>query len=751
MCGAQIARRRSLPRAGVTDSEIDAVGRVPRSALREKWETAVSTPIRHWAFESAVRREAHLVQRASPRRLSRAAGRMDCQPGPVWAGRVERSAARRCPRGNVIFALMTEKKAQTRPSPGVKTVRGPFVRLAPHPEAVTSPSDLVRHVRQIRRERPEVPIGADLFAGAGGLSLGLHQAGIDIVFSADHDTESVETHRHHFGGLSVNWDLSDPETIERTGQLLKSIKVDVLAGGPPCQPFSKAGRSMIRHMVRNGLRDPHDQRRDLWRSFLEIIRISQPRAVIMENVPDMALDREMFILRTMVLELENLGYSVEERVVETWRYGVPQFRQRLFLVALRGGLHFDWPAEVAKKTTVDNAIGDLPPVEGGWRPEGGADGWSHYDGPRTAFQRQMRIGTPRGHGNRVYDHITRPVREDDAAAFELMDTNTRYSELPDEFKRYRDDIFDDKYKRLDPNDLSRTITAHIAKDGYWYIHPYQGRTLTVREAARLQTFPDWFRFAGPPSAAFKQIGNAVPPMFGEAIGTAVLAALKQPRKEKFSSEDSAKKLATWFANGDPECIPWLKAESRWQVLSSEILLDRATAEHIKYIWPLLRRWVTPSMTLAARAELLELGDWIGRGPRAQALAELASTLVIGGHTLDDADMDALVSARVIAQAQADLAILTVPVGATDSSEEPVIVTKGTLRSVARIVGDAVDRKNRLTDGRLAIARIIGYGANSRDAHLALMEISNAICRPVDPLCVQCPAAHYCASAVFEAT
>ena len=659
---------------------------------------------------------------------------------------VSGSTSLRCPTRNVIFPVMTEKKAQTRPSPGVKTVRGPFIRLAPHPEAVTSPSGLGAYVRKIRNERPDRLIGADLFAGAGGLSLGLHQAGIDVVFSADHDTESVETHGHHFGGLSVNWDLSDPETIKRTGDLLKSIKIDVLAGGPPCQPFSKAGRSMIRHMVRNGLRDPHDQRRDLWRSYLEIIRISRPRAVIMENVPDMALDREMFILRTMVLELENLGYSVEERVVETWRYGVPQFRQRLILVALRGGLRFEWPAEVAKKTTVDNAIGDLPAVEGGWRPDGGADGWSEYDGPRTAFQRQMRLGTPRGHANRVYDHITRPVRDDDAAAFELMDTNTRYSELPDEFKRYRDDIFDDKYKRLDPNDLSRTITAHIAKDGYWYIHPYQGRTLTVREAARLQTFPDWFRFAGPPSAAFKQIGNAVPPMLGEAIGTAVLVALRGARKEKFTSEDSAKMLATWFGANDPESIPWLKAESRWQVLSAEALLDRATAEHIRYIWPLLRRWVTPTDTLEAREELLELGAWIGRASRAQVLADLASILASGGHTLDDADMDALVSARVIPQAQADLAILTVPVGAEDASEEPVIVTKGTLRSVARIVGDAVDRKNRLTDGRLAIARIIGYGASSRDAHLALMEISNSICRPVEPFCDQCPAVLHCASA-----
>ena len=295
------------------------------------------------------------------------------------------------------------------------------------------------------------------------------------------------------------------------------------------------------------MRDPREERRDLWRSFLEVVRLAQPPAVVMENVPDMALDQDMFILRTMVHELESLGYAVDERVVDTSRYGVPQFRQRLILVALRDGVAFTWPPPQPDQVTVWNAIGDLPDVEGGWRPEGGADGWARIRaGPKNAFQRRMREGMDGEDTGRVFDHITRPVRDDDKVAFQHMDPKTRYSDLPEDLRRYRDDIFDDKYKRLDENGLSRTITAHIAKDGYWYIHPRDNRTLTVREAARLQTFPDRFRFAGPPSAAFRQIGNAVPPVVGEELGRPFATAWMIRVPPGLRPSKPAMLLAEWF-------------------------------------------------------------------------------------------------------------------------------------------------------------------------------------------------------------
>jgi DNA (cytosine-5)-methyltransferase 1 len=622
---------------------------------------------------------------------------------------------------------------------GVKLVRGPFVRLDPHGEACGDEEQFLTYAAHLRDEGAH--LAADLFSGAGGLSLGLEAAGYRVVLGADHDVEAVETHRHHFGGLTLDWDLSDSGHVSRIAGLIAAAGVELLAGGPPCQPFSKAGRSKIRHRVRHGLRDPRDERKDLWRSFLEVIDRAKPSAVIMENVPDMALDPEMFILRTMVHELENRGYAVEERVADAWRYGVPQFRQRLILVALRDGIAFRWPDETADKTTVWNAIGDLPEVEGGWRPEGGAHGWKKYDGPVTEFQRRMRSGMDGEDAVKVQDQITRPVRDDDKLAFELMDATTRYSDLPEEVKRYRDDIFDDKYKRLDEDGLSRTITAHIAKDGYWYIHPRQNRTLTVREAARLQTFPDRFRFAGPPSAAFRQIGNAVPPQLGQSIGRAVRESLDSAQSAGPSTRQVAGLLASWFGSRDRRWLPWLRAQTRWQVISAEILFDRLSVQQVRPLWPLLARWETPADTLAAEVQLREIGKWLDRGLRAERILEIAGRLAGAPEQLDDDE--AVRRIPGVNEAVANLAVLAVAVGAEDESEEPVLAGHGVLRVVARFTDEPVDRRNRLTDGRLGVARMIGEGSDARDAHLGLIELAAAVCRPAEAMCVHCPLADLC--------
>ena len=216
----------------------------------------------------------------------------------------------------------------------------------------------------------------------------------------------------------------------------------------------------------------------------------------------------------------------------------------------------------------------------------------------------------------MFDHITRPVREDDQQAFA--------ADGPDHpvlgparrtCAGTGHDIFDDKYKRLDENDLSRTITAHIAKDGYWYIHPRQNRTLTVREAARLQTFPDRFRFAGPPVGSVPPDRQRRAPAARAELGRAVRAslartALRADRPRRRSPRCSP----DWFDTRVPaRAVPWLRATTRWQVITGETccwtrLPIRAGAS----LWPLLERWDTPPRHWAAERELARSPKWIGR-------------------------------------------------------------------------------------------------------------------------------------------
>jgi DNA (cytosine-5)-methyltransferase 1 len=203
------------------------------------------------------------------------------------------------------------------------------------------------------------PIAVDLFSGAGGLSLGLERAGYSVVLAADHDEAAVQTHMANFAGPCFDLDLADPERVDDLLGTLGGLDVDLIAGGPPCQPFSRAGRSKIRDLVDRGLRDAIDPRKDLWRVFLHIVEQIRPRAVLMENVPDMALGDDMRTVRYMADRLEAIGYDTDMRIVEAWRYGVPQHRQRLMFVGVRDGGVFEWPKE-SEQLTLRDAIGDLP-------------------------------------------------------------------------------------------------------------------------------------------------------------------------------------------------------------------------------------------------------------------------------------------------------------------------------------------------------------------------------------------------------
>ena len=624
---------------------------------------------------------------------------------------------------------------------GVTLVRGPFVKLQPHKHCYATTEELVEDVESFQR-----PLAADIFCGAGGLSLGLQAAGFDVVVGVDHDPLALETHRNLFPGVALDRDLADADAVEEIIELLTACDVTLIAGGPPCQPFSRAGSSKIRSLVQAGVREAHDRRRDLWEAWLDIVLGVMPPAVLLENVPEMAIGGDMEIIRTLVSALEGEGYAVHTKVLKAVEHGVPQFRQRLFLVALADGGGFTWPTAERKPVNVGDAISDLPPVEGGWRSPDGADGYLPYVKPANAnaFVARARVGMTGQLADRVYDHITRPVRDDDKAIFRQMDSKTRYSDLDDgPHKRYRDDIFDDKYKRLGLDEPSRSITAHIAKDGYWYIHPTQLRTLTIREAARVQTFPDRVRFAGPPSAAFRQIGNAVPPLLAEKVGRQILKAMKSELSSGPATADVADLLGNWFIGRDELSIPWLDAGHPWQVIAAELLVGRASPSVAREAWTSLQKHETPQLTIELKDELRDLADLVGRSERTRRVLAAAKWYVADSTVLDDTEQ--LARNPHVTRPVAQLASLVAGTGAVG----PVLATAPVLRVAARFSGEPVDQVDKGSAGRMVIARMIGGSLldedvlESRYAQAALVELGQGVCRASNPRCDECPLVNLC--------
>ena len=165
---------------------------------------------------------------------------------------------------------------------GVAVRRSESLRLPMHPAAPSHGSF------RSWLQASERPIAIDLFSGAGGLSYGLESAGYRVGLAADLDAWALETHAHNFEGVALQLDLGDKDVRDNIVKLFNGVDVSLVAGGPPCQPYSRAGRSKIRSLVQLGVREAEDHRRQLWRAFLDIVERIQPRAVLMENVPDMA-------------------------------------------------------------------------------------------------------------------------------------------------------------------------------------------------------------------------------------------------------------------------------------------------------------------------------------------------------------------------------------------------------------------------------------------------------------------------------
>ena len=374
----------------------------------------------------------------------------------------------------------------------------------------------------MRNRVSKKPIGVDLFAGAGGLSLGFEQAGFEVLAAVEYDPVHAATHEYNFpqcATLCRSVAEIDGAYI-RAHSSIGAQDIGVVFGGAPCQGFSMIGKRAL-----------EDPRNHLVYHFTRVVAELQPRYFVFENVRGLTLGSHRKFLEEIIGEFQAKGYTVVEdyKVLNAKNFGVPQDRQRLFLLGARSGetlplypdpthaqpgASFDFGFMQATPTVWD-AIGDLPEandyvelLERDWTE-------ATYGRP-SPYAAEMRL-TPSG-------------GEKELLTSSLRTVHTALSQ-----ERFRETSFGEteavsRFLKLDPNGVSNTLRAGTASDHGAFtsprpIHPYSPRCITVREAARLHSYPDWFRFHVTKWHGFRQVGNSVPPRLGRAVASVVFDRL----------------------------------------------------------------------------------------------------------------------------------------------------------------------------------------------------------------------------------
>jgi DNA (cytosine-5)-methyltransferase 1 len=365
------------------------------------------------------------------------------------------------------------------------------------------------------------PIVVEFFAGAGGMSLGLEQAGFDILLSVDRDGYHVATHHRNFPlGLSICQSVTELSG-SRVRQLLGSDRdIDLIAGGPPCQGFS--------HM---GTRDEGDPRNSLVAEFIRLVLELRPKAVLMENVPGMQSGKTAAIFDDAIKQLEgsNPGYTVTRPVqtLNAQHFGVPQNRERLFVIAIRRdvGVTANYPRPSATAVTVDDALSDLPLLRD--NPEMLDLDCVPYDTRKriSTYAKRMRgltedtadFSYPRKWDHSICTCVSAVRHRADVAGLYAA---TRPGQM----------VPGHKLPKLSRTGVAPTLRAGSESEHGSYtaprpIHPEEPRCITAREAARLHGYPDWFKFYPGKWHAYRQIGNSVCPPVARALGASILEAL----------------------------------------------------------------------------------------------------------------------------------------------------------------------------------------------------------------------------------
>jgi DNA (cytosine-5)-methyltransferase 1 len=410
--------------------------------------------------------------------------------------------------------------------------------------------NLCQHYRgaeSSRQMQADLPTVIDLFAGAGGLSEGFARGGFKTLAAIEMDETAARTYRlNHPGVPDERVVVKDIRALTPTElrRLTAGKRLDVLAGSPPCQGFSSVGFRSKKTLL--GYRPGDDHRNLLYETMVEAALVLKPKLFLMENVPGMksAKKEEHSFLETAAKLLEDRGgYRTELWRLNAAAFGVPQDRIRYFLVASRLKMMPVVPTADYQDTRSPQLDHDaLPPVG---LAEAIFDLPERAAGEGVAVERRPAVPANDLRGRRyltkfgilgssrvLYQHTVRYHNPRDLELYAMLRPGEDSIHALErhgrgDLMRYRRDVFDDKYARLRGDRPCKTIVAHLAKDGNGYIHPTQVRSISLREAARVQSFHDGYVFCGSPSDQWVQLGNAVPPVLAEAIARSFRRALER--------------------------------------------------------------------------------------------------------------------------------------------------------------------------------------------------------------------------------
>lgn len=365
------------------------------------------------------------------------------------------------------------------------------------------------------------PTVIDIFSGCGGISWGLHKLGFKVLAAIDNWKVALKTFElNHPDSKVYCWDIRELDPLKILKEVgLKPEELDCIVGGPPCQGFSKNVRASSRF-----LEDPRNQ---LFREYLRFVRLMKPKTIVMENVAEIYNAFSGTVREEVIKTLGELGYKVDVRVLYAPDYGVPQRRRRCFFFASRVGSQPVLPSPTHQPTSEGqlfrlpeynsawSAISDLPSLKNGE----GEDGIKYPTKPQNDFQKKMRRES-----KVIRNHIARKLSDIQFRRLSSIGPGQAIKDLPEEIRPKGG--YSGAYGRLDYEMIAPTITRWVFHPGSGrYGHPTDIRTITMREAARLQSFSDDFQFVGSYTDIAGQIGNAVPPLMMEAVAQSVLSCL----------------------------------------------------------------------------------------------------------------------------------------------------------------------------------------------------------------------------------